>query len=78
MRLNFAGVTETDIAEAIRRIGKVVNEQVALFGTLTGAEQPSAQDENASPSASTAREGLADVVAFPIRGDETARRRRDR
>jgi 2-aminoadipate transaminase len=78
MRLNFAGVTETDIAEAIRRIGKVVNEQVALFGTLTGAEQPPAQDENTSPSASTAREGLADVVAFPIRGDETARRRRDR
>ena len=38
MRLNFAGVTEEDIREGIRRIGKVVREQVGLFGTLTGTE----------------------------------------
>jgi len=37
MRLNFAGVPEEDIREGIRRIGKVVREQVGLFGTLTGA-----------------------------------------
>jgi 2-aminoadipate transaminase len=35
MRLNFAGIHEDDIREAIRRIGKVVGLQVGLFGTLT-------------------------------------------
>ena len=39
MRLNFAGVAEEDIREGIRRIGKVVREQVGLFGTLTGASR---------------------------------------
>jgi 2-aminoadipate transaminase len=38
MRLNFSGVGEDDIREGIRRIGKVVREQVGLYGTLTGAE----------------------------------------
>jgi len=37
MRLNFSGVGENDIREGIRRIGEVVREQVALYGTLTGA-----------------------------------------
>ena len=37
MRLNFAGVPEEDIREGIRRIGRVVREQVGLFGTLTGS-----------------------------------------
>jgi 2-aminoadipate transaminase len=37
MRLNFSGVGEDDIREGIRRIGEVVREQVALYGTLTGA-----------------------------------------
>jgi 2-aminoadipate transaminase len=35
MRLNFAGTREEEIREGIRRIGKVVDEQVGLFGTLT-------------------------------------------
>ena len=38
MRLNFAGVGEDDLREGIRRIGKVVSEQVRLYSTLTGAE----------------------------------------
>ena len=38
LRLNFSGVGEDEIREGIRRIGKVVREQVALYGTLTGAE----------------------------------------
>src|SRR3712207_8538490 len=38
MRLNFSGVGDDDIREGVRRIGKVVREQVALYGTLTGAE----------------------------------------
>ena len=37
MRLNFSGVNEDEIREGIRRIGKVVSEQVELYGTLTGA-----------------------------------------
>src|SRR5215216_424633 len=35
MRLNFAGVSEDDIREGVRRIGKVISEQVGLYGTLT-------------------------------------------
>src|SRR5215211_6111664 len=38
MRLNFSGVSDDAIREGVRRIGKVVREQVALYGTLTGAE----------------------------------------
>ena len=38
MRLNFSGVGEDDIREGVRRIGKVIAEQVGLYGTLTGAE----------------------------------------
>jgi 2-aminoadipate transaminase len=38
LRLNFSGVGEDDIREGIRRIGKVVAEQVALYGTLTGTK----------------------------------------
>ncbi len=53
MRLNFSGVDEEGIREGVRRIGKVVEEQVQLYGTLTGerravrapvaAEQPAAE-----------------------------------
>jgi 2-aminoadipate transaminase len=37
MRLNFSGVDEDEIREGVRRLGEVVREQVALYGTLTGA-----------------------------------------
>jgi 2-aminoadipate transaminase len=37
MRLNFSGVDEDQIREGIHRIGEVVREQVALYGTLTGS-----------------------------------------
>jgi 2-aminoadipate transaminase len=61
MRLNFSGVHEDDIREGVRRIGKVVREQVELFGTLTGAEP-----------VRTAREPQAaerpNVVPMPRRG----------
>lgn len=36
MRLNFSGVTEDEIREGIRRIGKTIAEQVELYGALTG------------------------------------------
>src|SRR5215216_1848778 len=38
MRLNFSGVGDDAIREGVRRIGEVVREQLALYGTLTGAE----------------------------------------
>ena len=51
MRLNFSGVDENQIREGIRRLGEVVREQVALFGTLTGIQpaRPSpAREEDGS------------------------------
>ena len=36
MRLNFSSPSEDDIREGIRRLGEVIREQVALYGTLTG------------------------------------------
>src|ERR671919_520672 len=40
MRLNFSASDEEVLREGIRRIGKVVREQVALYGTLTGQPAP--------------------------------------
>jgi 2-aminoadipate transaminase len=84
MRLNFAGVQERDIREGIRRIGKVVREQMGLYGTLTGsggrAQDRAAEheQERESPAASPTPP-LADVVAFPRREqDGSARRQQDR
>jgi 2-aminoadipate transaminase len=57
MRLNFSGVSEDAIREGIRRLGEVVREQVALYGTLTGA-QPAAPAPSGRPAAPVpAREG---------------------
>ena len=59
MRLNFSGVGEDEIAEGIRRIGKVISEQVELYGALTGEQrlperpsgvtEESASEENVLP-----------------------------
>jgi 2-aminoadipate transaminase len=86
MRLNFAGVPDDDIREGIRRIGKVVREQLGLYGTLTGTSaSPARTAEHAHPEPGTEDDAaeqqvtLADVVAFPRRdGEEPARRRQDR
>src|SRR3712207_5988476 len=45
MRLNFSGVGDDEIREGVRRIGEVVREQLALYGTLTGARpvEPAAE-----------------------------------
>jgi 2-aminoadipate transaminase len=50
LRLNFSGVGEDDIREGVRRIGKVVSEQVALYGTLTGAKPAAPRKPAAEPS----------------------------
>jgi 2-aminoadipate transaminase len=41
MRLNFSISDEETIREGMRRIGAVIEELVALYGTLTGQEPPS-------------------------------------
>jgi 2-aminoadipate transaminase len=46
MRLNFSGVSDADIREGVRRIGKVVREQVGLYSTLTGTERAEPAAEN--------------------------------
>jgi hypothetical protein len=61
MRLNFSGVGEDDIREGIRRIGEVVREQVAMYGTLTGA-RPRAESARAPE--------VADRRAEPRAGDD--------
>jgi 2-aminoadipate transaminase len=71
MRLNFAGMPEEQIREGIRRIGKVVREQVGLFGTLTGIEPaPATASRPASKDAD-----LAEVVELPRRQEREGERR---
>ena len=72
MRLNFSGVGEDEIREGVRRIGEVVREQVALYGTLTGAApggrpRPSANGASARRRRPFARraEPLANVLPLP-------------
>jgi 2-aminoadipate transaminase len=76
MRLNFAGVSEEDIREGIRRIGKVVREQVGLFGTLTGAEPAAPSGADSEPDAPAPLDpGMAQVVELPRRDGREAERR---
>jgi 2-aminoadipate transaminase len=66
MRLNFSGVDEDLIREGVRRIGEVIHEQVAMYGTLTGADslgaRPTSRDisvaggSGTSPKRATAKE----------------------
>ena len=71
MRLNFSGVSEELIREGIRRLGEVVREQVALYGTLTGAAAvpaPAARAEapKPAPPAPASREPeLARILRLP-------------
>jgi 2-aminoadipate transaminase len=64
MRLNFSGVGDDDIREGVRRIGEVVREQVALYGTLTGSRPPAA---DAAPEAGGAEPPPANVLQLPRR-----------
>jgi 2-aminoadipate transaminase len=63
MRLNFSGADEDEIREGIRRIGEVVREQVALYGTLTGAAQ--------SPAKAGARPAAERIATAPERTTPT-------
>jgi 2-aminoadipate transaminase len=68
MRLNFSGSTEEEIREGIRRIGRVVSEQVALYQTITG-EHPKGPpgDEVAGLEREEEEPAGGDVVPMPRR-----------
>jgi 2-aminoadipate transaminase len=71
LRLNFSGVGEDEIREGVRRIGKVVREQVGLYGTLTGAATtgaPAGEAATPPPGPQPPDPGLADVLQLPPRG----------
>ena len=78
MRLNFSGFDEDRIREGIRRIGKVVSEQVALYETITGEHRLPAASSSSPPGAED-REPEAeelpgqggDVLPLRRRGKET-------
>jgi len=60
MRLNFSGVKEDEIHEGVRRLGDIVDEQVAMYSTLTGVSSrrsPAAErtSSEAQPDAEMAR-----------------------
>jgi 2-aminoadipate transaminase len=75
MRLNFSGVDESQIREGMRRLGEVVREQVALYGTLTGshaAVRPGAEEVTpipapapSTPERESADEQLSNVLRLP-------------
>jgi 2-aminoadipate transaminase len=73
LRVNFSGVGDDDIREGVRRIGKIVSEQVFLYGTLTGtgaaAEPPARAEAPAEPP-------LADVLHLPRHQDGPRRAKR--
>ena len=80
MRLNFSGVGEDDIREGVRRIGEVVREQVALYGTLTGTRRRAAGRRAArrrSPTPARRRAAAARAAsAAPARRARREPRRR--
>ena len=84
MRLNFSGVSEDQIREGIRRIGKTIASQVALYGALSGEPpqlgvrppargvlSPAAPQPEPAPREPDAE--LADVLELPRRGGRDAR-----
>ncbi|HEU4656223.1 MAG TPA: PLP-dependent aminotransferase family protein [Capillimicrobium sp.] len=70
MRLNFSYVDDDELREGVRRIGRIVAEQVALYGTLTG-QAPAAGGE--APAEGQMPEAMADVLELPRRRAEERR-----
>ncbi len=81
MRLNFSGVDEGQIREGIKRIGRVIAEQVATYGTLTGAASAPARPASSPAAPPSPPSPLADVLHLPRRdpgADPPARHGGDR
>jgi 2-aminoadipate transaminase len=67
MRLNFSGSDEDTIREGVRRIGEVVAEQVALYGTLTGEDRPPARGRAPAPSEEPKPDDATGARVLPMR-----------
>jgi 2-aminoadipate transaminase len=79
MRLNFSGSSEDEIREGIRRIGKVIDEQIALYRTITGEHRVPAVPRDAGaetgpaarePDTQQLRTESADVLPLRPRREE--------
>jgi len=73
MRLNFSSSTEDEIREGVRRIGKIVAQQVALYDTLTHHATTAAPE----PGRDAGGGPLADILELPRRGALEGRRSRE-
>ena len=72
MRLNFSGFDEERIREGIRRIGKVVSDQVALYETITGDHRlPAGPAGRPEPDAEELTQERGHVVPLRRRHEET-------
>jgi 2-aminoadipate transaminase len=80
MRLNFSSEADDDIREGVRRIGKIVAEQVALYETLTGCRsEPAAGGTRPTVpgTAQTEADALGKLLELPRRGATEDRRSRE-
>ena len=50
MRLNFSAQTEEEISEGVRRIGRVISEQVELYRTITGEHRAAPAQSEEPPT----------------------------
>jgi 2-aminoadipate transaminase len=78
MRLNFSNANADDIREGIRRIGKVVREQIALYDTFVGRAAaspapPAEEIDSGSERRAERAEKLAEVVQLPPRKPQKKR-----
>jgi 2-aminoadipate transaminase len=72
MRLNFSGVSDDDIREGIRRIGKTIAEQVELYATLTGEHEIPAVAPGTPASGAEQASAAASAPARPQKSDTDA------
>ncbi|HEY7950881.1 MAG TPA: PLP-dependent aminotransferase family protein [Solirubrobacterales bacterium] len=67
MRLNFSAGDEEEIREGIRRIGKVIGEQIELYGALTGERSAAFQPKQGADESES-----ENVVPFRKAGEGSA------
>jgi 2-aminoadipate transaminase len=65
MRLNFSAVSENDILEGVRRIGKVIDEQISLYGTISGRRRGESQGSDSTEKPAVEEMHPPNVVQFP-------------
>lgn len=72
MRLNFSGVSDAEIREGVRRIGKAISEQLELYQALTGEHAVPEPQPQARGEAEAGEEDEADVLPFRKSGEGSA------